>query len=592
MSHSQAGRPDHFLARVVCRFLVIFLPIALLASAAILAVYAHDLDAESTLHEQAGWHITDLHATIIDREMEAIQGDILYLADIAPLRDYLSGKPGARRLLEEEFILFCRRKGIYDQIRYLDRNGREQVRINRGDRGQAYSVPEAELQSKAGRYYFDETMRRKRGEVFISPFDLNVEHEQIERPLKPAIRFATPVFDRDGQQHGILVLNFLGEGLLLKLSEVSVPFTGSTWLLNRTGHFLRGPSREDEWGFMLGHGKTLATYYPEEWAFLLSHNRRQFRTEHGLFTFREVRSQGRIGGPADPESPPSDPDARDPGLIVIAHVPSDVLQARSESLLHRLLLFSGVGLLLLLVLSWYLAYVGVLRRGHERQLAESEARLRLLSTRLMSAQEEERRSLARDLHDGLGQVVTAVTLDLERAAQTADHDKKDELIGRALTGAGQVLEQIHEITTRVRPTLLDDLGLKAAVQSFLSEYEAHTGIVVRSELLLDGPLPAAVSENLYRVLQEALTNVARHARAAEVFVTLKADKIHAMLAVRDEGAGFNPDALDGTRFGLVGMRERAELLGGTFDLRSQPGVGTAVSVAIPIRSQESGVRSQ
>jgi signal transduction histidine kinase len=584
MSQTHTGRPDHFLARVVCRFLLIFVPIALLTSAAILAVFAHDLESERTLHEQSGWHITDLHATIITREMETIEADILYLADIASLRDYLSGKPDARRPLEDEFILFCRRKGIYDQIRYLDNKGRERVRVNRGDKGLAVSVPEGELQSKAGRYYFIQTMRLKRGEVFVSPFDLNVEHEEIEQPLKPAIRFATPVFDRDGQQHGILVLNYLGEGLLRKLAEVSVPFTGSTWLLNRTGHFLRGPKPEDEWGFMLGHGRTLATFYPEEWQLLASRNRRQFRSDRGLFTFRDVPARGGTGEPVNSQFADPDPDARDPGLIVIAHVPGNILQARSETLLQRLLLFSGVGLLLLLVLSWYLAYVGVLRRGHERQLAESEGRLRLLSSRLLSAQEEERRTLARDLHDGMGQVVTAVTLDLQRAAQSADTDRKDELIGRALAGTGQVLEQIHEITTRVRPTLLDDLGLKAAVQSLLSEYEDRTGIVVRSELHVDKPLPAAVSENLYRVLQEALTNVARHARAAEVVITLQANDKQVTLTVRDEGAGFSPSALDGTRFGLVGMRERAELLRGTFTLQSEPGAGTSVSISIPLES--------
>src|SRR5205085_3755781 len=150
---------------------------------------------------------------------------------------------------------------------------------------------------------------------------------------------------------------------------------------------------------------TLATLYPEEWRILASRNRRQFRTDHGLYTFRDLPARGRTGEAAEREPPHPDPDARDPGLIIVAHVPDNLLHDRSGTLLGRLLLFSGAALLLLLVLSWYLAYAGVLRRGHERQLAESEARLRLLSSRLLSAQEEERRSLARDLHDGMGQVV-------------------------------------------------------------------------------------------------------------------------------------------------------------------------------------------
>ncbi len=580
MIYPEAGRPSLFSARVVGRFLAIFLPVALLASAAVLALHDHDLAAERTLHEQSGWHIVDLHASLIDREMESIEADLLYLADAAALRNYLSGSPDARRPLEEEFVLFCSRKGVYDQIRYLDIAGRERVRVNR-NKGQPASVPEDELQPKAARYYFVQTMRLKRGEVFVSPFDLNVEHEQIEQPLKPAIRFATPVFDRDGRRRGILVLNYLGAGLLRKLGEVSVPFLGSAWLLNRAGHFLRGPRPDDEWGFMLGHGRTFAGYYPEAWKSLASQERGQVRTARGLFTFRALPPRGRQPDAPDPAH--ADPDARDAGLIVVAHVPNDILEARSTVLLRRLLLFSGVALLLVCVLSWYFAYAGVLRRGHERQLEESEARLRALSARLLTAQEEERRSLARDLHDEMGQVVTAVTLDLQRAVQATDPDKKDELIGRARDGADQVLEQIHEITTRVRPTLLDDLGLKAAVQSLLSDYEDRTGIVVRSELRFEEPVPVAVSENVYRVLQETLTNVSRHARAAEVFVTLHALNGQVTLTVRDKGVGFAPETLDGTRLGLVGMRERAELLGGTFTLRAEPGTGTEVCVCIPLR---------
>src|SRR5258708_1789988 len=97
MTLSPVGRPNLFSARVVCRFLAIFLPIALLASAAILALHAHDLSAESALHEQASRHLIDLHATIITREMESIEADILYLADTAPLRDYIPGKADFRR---------------------------------------------------------------------------------------------------------------------------------------------------------------------------------------------------------------------------------------------------------------------------------------------------------------------------------------------------------------------------------------------------------------------------------------------------------------------------------------------------------------
>jgi len=267
---------------------------------------------------------------------------------------------------------------------------------------------------------------------------------------------------------------------------------------------------------------------------------------------------------------------------VVSHVPPQVLDGAATALLRRLLLLYGVVLALVFGLAWYLGHTGAVRRAHERQLAESEARLRSLSAQLITAQEEERRHIARDLHDEMGQVVTAMTLDLQRAAHSQDREKKGELIGRALHGAERLLERIHEIAARVRPPLLDDLGLKDAVQSYLSDYEHRTGIAVRAHLHLDSlDVPAVVSENAYRILQEALTNVSKHARANEVTVTLQANAQQIALTVRDDGVGFAPASLDVKRLGLLGMRERAELLNGSFTVKSEPGKGTEVQALLP-----------
>jgi signal transduction histidine kinase len=247
------------------------------------------------------------------------------------------------------------------------------------------------------------------------------------------------------------------------------------------------------------------------------------------------------------------------------------------------LLLGGIVLALVFGLCWYLGYAGALRRNHEKRLSESEGRLRNLSAQLMTAQEEERRSIARDLHDEMGQVVTAMTLDLQRAAGASDSEKKNDLISRALHGAQRLLDTIHEIAARIRPSLLDDLGLKDAVQSFLSEYEHHTGIVVSSDLMFEpNEVPANVSENLYRIMQEALTNVAKHAQASAVSVSIIALKNRIGLTVRDNGIGFALAGVDGKRLGLLGMRERAELLNGVFTVQSEAGKGTQISVELPI----------
>jgi signal transduction histidine kinase len=572
--------PAGFLSALLLpRLWAVFFPLSVLTGGGVLALYAQDVANERRLHEQAGAHLVDLHADIITRELQSAESDLLYLANQAALRSYLAGQAGSKQQLQDEYLLFCRHRAVYDQIRYLDATGHERIRINDND-GRPSVVLDRDLQNKADRYYFWRTMRLHRGQVFVSPLDLNVEHGAIERPLKPTIRFATPVFDGSGRR-GILVLNYLGAGLLGKLTAVSVTFPGSVLLLNRDGYFLRGPTPADEWGFNLGHQRTFATYYAEVWPHLAQSARGQLHTEQGLFTYRTLSP--RLEPPAPPPaSGGADPDAGDPSLTIVSVIPAEVLAGRSTQLLHRLLLLYGVVLVVVLVLAWYLAYAGGLRQQHQRQLAESEARLRALSTKLLTAQEDERRSLARDVHDELGQMVTAVTLDLERARQAGGLPRKDELVGRALRSGDALLARIHELSSRIRPALLDDLGLKDAVQNLLSDYERRAGIVPRTELRFDRQdVPAIVSDNAYRILQEALTNVSRHAQVAEVFVALHVGVGDLTLTVRDQGVGFAPEAQGGKRLGLLGMRERAELLGGTFDVRSAPKQGTQIEVTIP-----------
>lgn len=577
-----------FSSQVLRRLLAIFFPLALLTGLIVSALYFQDLASETTLHQQAGAHLVDLQAEIIDREMKSVEADLLYLANQTALVSFLSGEQSRKQELQEEYLLFCQKRKMYDQIRYLDGGGYERIRINY-NHGKPEIVPQGELQFKGDRYYFHDTMSLPLGGVFISPFDLNVEHEELERPFKPVIRFATPVFDSRGAKRGMLVLNYLGDALLRKLAEVSVSFPGSAWLLNRGGFFLLGPSREDEWGFMLGHERSFAQYYPEEWPRLADTATAQFPTARGLFSHRLISPRGAPPGQRPARSSTgaakeSDAKVLDPSLLLVSYIPAHIVGSQARLLLRRLLALAGSALALVLVMTWYLSYAGALRRNHERQIADSEARLRVLSTQLITAQEDERRRLSRDLHDELGQVVTLIALDLERAGQTSDRQKREELIRRALCGAQSLLGQLHEISARVRPTILDDLGLKDAVQSYLFEYQRQTGIVSRTLMHFEHHnVPPVVSENLYRILQEALTNVARHARAQEVFVELRVSNGGAALNVRDQGVGFDPQTPAPRRLGLLGMRERTELLGGTFVLKAAPGKGTELQVILPLQ---------
>jgi signal transduction histidine kinase len=572
-----------FSRPVIGRMLAIFLPVGLLTGAVVFSLYYFDLAKDQTLYGQSGSHLVRLQADIIDRELHSVESDLRYLAGQAVLRNYLSGNAANKKELEEEYVLLCRERGVYDQIRYLDAQGQERIRINYND-GRPSVVPEKELQSKANRYYFTQTMSLAPGGVFVSPLDLNVEHDEVERPFKPVIRFATPVLDQKNSKVGVLILNYLGQELIHKLAEVSVNFAGSAWLLNREGYFLRGPSAGDEWGFMFEHGRRFADYYPEEWKSVAMSGQGQIQTDRGLFSFQTLFPPLKV----TPERQVSltkseDQDLADAGLIVVAHVPPYDLSFRANQLLRQLLLLWGVVLIMLLILAWYLAKAANLRRNHEQTITESESRLRLLSSQLITVQEDERRRLSRDLHDELGQIVTTISLDLQRAAQAIPNLKKDELISQASQATASLLDKIHEISLRIRPTLLDDLGLKDAVQSLLSDYERRTGITTQTDLTFQrSNVPRPISENVFRILQEALNNVAKHSKSKEVSVKLDVQDRRLFLMVLDRGTGFLQSQVNGKGLGLLGMRERTELLNGDFLIQAESGKGTQIQVTVPL----------
>ncbi len=221
----------------------------------------------------------------------------------------------------------------------------------------------------------------------------------------------------------------------------------------------------------------------------------------------------------------------------------------------------------------------------ERQRAEEA--LRALSARLMSAQEEERRRISRDLHDDLGQILTSMGLDLERALMLEDLVKKESLIQRVLDATREARNRLRELSFLLRPSVLDDLGLKEAIQTYISDFSARTGI--ETELLFRCSNNVISNEgtiSIYRIVQEALTNISKYAKAGKVWVSLHSEDSRIILNIRDDGVGFDTTAMKIEKcLGLAGMKERAELLGGSFKLLSVPGTGTEIIVVLPMESK-------
>jgi len=225
------------------------------------------------------------------------------------------------------------------------------------------------------------------------------------------------------------------------------------------------------------------------------------------------------------------------------------------------------------------------------QLIEGERRFRGLAKAVWKVQEDERRRLARELHDGLGQTLTALTHQLERLQQKLGEGDSRELgtgLGDAVETARLALNETRELSRLLRPPVLDDLGLPAALSWLARTLEQRTGL--RVELTLDG-LEARLDPELetlvFRIVQEALTNVLRHAGAdrASVDVSRAPGVLH--LRIADRGQGFDADATlvgheAASGSGLRGMRDRVELFGGRLELASEAGQGTVVSAAVPL----------
>ena len=210
-------------------------------------------------------------------------------------------------------------------------------------------------------------------------------------------------------------------------------------------------------------------------------------------------------------------------------------------------------------------------------------RLELLSRGLLEVQEAERRELARELHDQPGQLLTALTMNLESLRRSAPR-ALEAPIGESLAIVQRVLREVRDLSFRLRPAMLDDMGLTEALRWHVDREARRAGI--RASVTVDpavGRLPAALETALFRVVQEATTNVARHARASSLAVEIRADGGDVHLVVADDGVGFDVDAgRDRLSLGLLGMQERMALVGGTFEVESVPGHGTELRARVPV----------
>ena len=238
------------------------------------------------------------------------------------------------------------------------------------------------------------------------------------------------------------------------------------------------------------------------------------------------------------------------------------------------------------LLRWYGVLMDIEDRVHaEQALRKSAARLQLLSRRLLEVQEEERRHLARELHDEFGQLLATITVQLH-VAKTLAGESARSIIEECISILQRAGDEVRSLALELRPTMLDTAGLDATLRWLASQHEQRTGIATEVVGHLN-EVPGEVAIAAFRVIQEALTNVLRHAQAQHIWIELSQSDGAVELLVRDDGVGFDvPKTLDWAanrgHLGLLGMKERVQILGGHLEVDSKPGLGTRIRLSLPL----------
>lgn len=363
------------------RFLLLFIPTAAIFVLILGYLYSSEVNKKKSVLEANENLQVKLGKQVIEKELETTISDLRILSQhqafdvIGTLQNF-----DAWENLAQEFVVFARNKRHYDQGRFLDETGREVIRVN-SDSGNPYIVAQDQLQDKSQRYYFTDTLRLKQGEIFISPFDLNIEHGKVEVPHKPIIRFSTPVLYGPDKKRGVILLNYLGSNLIQALKEPVAGNKNTTMLLNADGYWLHTHLKELEWGFMFGHDHTIHKHFPEAWEQITNADEGHFYNSNGLFTFVTVypllHDEWKSSDGTAIASKMESGENKDKNHYwkIVTHVSSQDLNVADNAIARKIFLTSAPLFGLLMIGIWLLAKAQIRHQNAEKALIRFKSTL-------------------------------------------------------------------------------------------------------------------------------------------------------------------------------------------------------------------------
>lgn len=469
------------MRKVLKLTMIIFLPAAILLSATIIMIHQFEEKGDLRLimdHENGQ---IKMLTKVMANDFELVVRDMLYLSRfIRP--ESLFGIDGkrVREVLGEDFLSFCEEKKIYDQIRYIDDHGQELTRVNYNN-GQPLIVPQDQLQLKLESYYFEEIYQLDSREVFISPFDLNIEFDSVELPLKPMIRFGTPVFNDKRQKKGILIFNYFGNTILRNIKRLSSDNMGEIMLMNTEGYWLMSSNSDDEWGFMFKERKdiTMENRFPKIWQIMTSDTSGQSRDQRGLLTFGTIypfqgswissEGSGRAYGQSSDKI-----QGTERFWKIASFIPNDKLESQLREDVIGLQILNGILLILTFIVSGILANSTIRRKMTNENIRQSEKMYKILSGQLKESNSIKELLLDVITHDikNTAGVISGIS---EIVLEESPDSEKIEVIK---TCSENLLNIIENATALSQATIGEEIekkeiNLTEVIQMVLKEFSAQ-----------------------------------------------------------------------------------------------------------------------
>ncbi len=356
-------------------FFVLFIFFGIVLWGLILTFYKVQFDSVFSSLAIQETYVVAMQKSEIRSKLSDVVSDLFFLAGQNELAQYLATKKKEDVVnIEKEYKEMAFQKKRYDQIRYLDDGGQEIVRINYNN-GKPIIVAKKDLQNKLKRYYFKDAFVLDVGEVFLSPLDLNIEHGELEQPLKPMLRIGTPVFNAKGDKQGVVLINYLAKDFLDFLKNTNEIGKGRPMLLNNKGFWLLHGNAKKEWGFMFKGRENVnfAHEYPQEWEIISQQESGQFHTENGLFTFSRVypleeRFRSSSGSREAYASSTEHIDSSQYFWVMLSYVSPKVLDGYLTPLRFRVFFLGAVLFVLVALGAWFLAFAITKRRIYQKQL--------------------------------------------------------------------------------------------------------------------------------------------------------------------------------------------------------------------------------